>query len=86
MGGNLIVFIFFSPMKTQQCKLSSYFEQFLYELANLKYILSQVLKYTLINEKKYWIKLEKCIECKKEIDAITKRSPIIWKWKTPPRL
>lgn len=49
---NLIVFIFFSPMKTQQCKLWSYFEQLLYELANLKNILSQVLKYTLIKKKK----------------------------------
>lgn len=50
---NLIVFIFFfSPMKTQQCKLWSYFEQLLYELANLKNILSQVLKYTLIKKKR----------------------------------
>lgn len=53
-------------MKTQQCKLSSYFEQFLYELANLKYILSQVLKYTLINEKSTGLNWKNVLNVEKE--------------------
>lgn len=53
-------------MKTQQCKLSSYFEQFLYELDNLKYILSQVLKYTLINEKSTGLNWKNVLNVEKE--------------------